>query len=163
MCSNCGTETRNRKYCSNRCAAIVNNRIAPKRKRGVTQLCHCGNLTYGPTGKYCSLVCFQDARYERFIRKWLSGELTGLTASGSTATYVKRWLCKMQGNKCSQCGWAEVHSITGKVPIQLDHIDGDYKNCRPENVRLLCPNCHSLTPTFGNLNAGRGRSYRYKK
>lgn len=46
--------------------------------------------------------------------------------------------------------------------MQIDHIDGDYKNCRPENLRILCPNCHSLTPTFGALNKGKGRKLRYE-
>jgi hypothetical protein len=47
---------------------------------------------------------------------------------------------------CSECGilyWQEK-----KLSLQLDHKDGDRTNCTLENLRLLCPNCHSLTPTY---------------
>lgn len=36
-------------------------------------------------------------------------------------------------------------------------IDGDFRNCSEENLTVLCPNCHSLTPTFMSLNRGNGR------
>jgi HNH endonuclease len=34
------------------------------------------------------------------------------------------------------------------IPLELDHIDGNNQNNRLDNLRLLCPNCHSLTPTY---------------
>lgn len=36
------------------------------------------------------------------------------------------------------------------MPLDVDHIDGNYKNNLIENLRFLCPNCHRLTETFGN-------------
>jgi 5-methylcytosine-specific restriction endonuclease McrA len=69
-------------------------------------------------------------------------------------------LIEKYGEQCSQCGWACRHAKTGRVPIQVDHVDGDPYNHRPENLRLLCPNCHSLTDTYGGLNSGRGRKER---
>lgn len=48
--------------------------------------------------------------------------------------------------KCELCGWAEV-SIDGRTPVELDHINGDHYDNRIENLRILCPNCHSLQPT----------------
>lgn len=78
---------------------------------------------------------------------------------------VRKYLMVKYGNKCSivDCGWSKINQTTGKIPLQVDHIDGDYKNNIEENLRLLCPNCHcpnchSLTPTFGFLNKGCGRS-----
>ena len=59
-------------------------------------------------------------------------------------------------------GFAEVNPITGKVPLEIDHVDGDCYNNRPENLVVLCPNCHSLTPTFRALNKASGRKYRAK-
>ena len=41
--------------------------------------------------------------------------------------------------------------------LQVNHIDGNYKNNREENLELLCPNCHSLTPNYRSLNRGKGR------
>ena len=60
------------------------------------------------------------------------------------------------------CGWSQVHSITNKVPIQLEHIDGNSDNNKLSNLKLLCPNCHSLTPTYGALNKNNGSSRRKK-
>jgi hypothetical protein len=49
-------------------------------------------------------------------------------------------------NKCAECG---ITDWQGKpLAIELDHIDGDSTNHKLENLRMLCPNCHSQTPTF---------------
>jgi 5-methylcytosine-specific restriction endonuclease McrA len=61
-----------------------------------------------------------------------------------------------------ECDWNKVNETTGKVPIQLEHIDGHSENNTLSNLKLLCPNCHSLTSTFGALNKGNGRKKRYK-
>jgi hypothetical protein len=59
-----------------------------------------------------------------------------------------------------RCGWSRRHPTTGKVPVEVEHIDGNWENNRLTNLTLLCPSCHSLTPTFRALNRGRGRNYR---
>ncbi|MDB5264736.1 MAG: hypothetical protein JWN64_307 [Parcubacteria group bacterium] len=56
--------------------------------------------------------------------------------------------------KCEECGWAEV-SPDGRLPLELDHINGDNMDNRIENLRILCPNCHSLKPTHRGSNMGR--------
>jgi hypothetical protein len=43
----------------------------------------------------------------------------------------------------------------GPIPLELDHVDGDRRNNDPSNLRLLCPNCHALTPTYRGRNIGR--------
>ncbi len=52
---------------------------------------------------------------------------------------------------CELCGWAET-SPDGRVPVELDHINGDNYDNRIENLRILCPNCHSLQPTHRGRN-----------
>ena len=54
--------------------------------------------------------------------------------------------------KCEKCGWNEINEYSGLVPLEIHHIDGDFKNNREENLQVLCPNCHSLTPNYKSLN-----------
>lgn len=52
---------------------------------------------------------------------------------------------------CEMCGWAG-KALDGRIPLELDHINGDSADNRIENLRILCPNCHSLQPTHRGLN-----------
>ena len=47
--------------------------------------------------------------------------------------------------KCFECGISTWNNKT--ITLQLDHIDGDNNNNKLENLRFLCPNCHSQTET----------------
>ena len=52
---------------------------------------------------------------------------------------------------CEECKWAKI-SEDGYLPLELDHINGDRHDNRIENLRILCPNCHSLKPTHRGKN-----------
>lgn len=56
-------------------------------------------------------------------------------------------------NKCSRCNISEWQGE--KLSLILDHISGDRRDNRLENLRLLCPNCNSLTDTFSGRNIGK--------
>ncbi len=47
---------------------------------------------------------------------------------------------------CSQC--LLTHWLGRPIPLELDHVDGIKENNVLSNLRLLCPNCHALTPTY---------------
>lgn len=59
---------------------------------------------------------------------------------------------------CELCGWAE-KSLDGRIPVELDHINGDNRDNRIENLRILCPNCHSLQLTH----RGKNKKIRYAR
>ena len=54
--------------------------------------------------------------------------------------------------KCEVCGISEWRGTT--LSFDLDHIDGDRTNHKLDNVRIICPNCHSQTETYRGKNVG---------
>ncbi|MBA3531585.1 MAG: HNH endonuclease [Ardenticatenales bacterium] len=104
-----------------------------------------------------------DFQYRCYIERWLAGEETGWIGQFyAVSAHIRRWMRETYGEKCSQCGWAERNRTSGRIPLTVDHIDGNVENNRPENLKLLCPNCHSLTPTYGSLNRGNGKHPNHK-
>ncbi len=64
--------------------------------------------------------------------------------------------------ECESCGWAKV-SIDGRIPLELDHINGIHTDNRLVNLRVLCPNCHSLQPTHRGKNKFKNNNARVMK
>ncbi len=58
-------------------------------------------------------------------------------------------------NRCESCGISEW--LGRPLAIQIDHINGNRLDHRLDNLRMLCPNCHSQTETFGARNKRRLR------
>lgn len=87
----------------------------------------------------------------------IPNELVFCKESKADRTTLKRRIFsdKIFENKCSECGCLPIWNGK-KLTIHLDHINGDNTDHRIENLRMLCPNCHSQTETFG------GRHHRKK-
>lgn len=120
----------------------------------------CGGYFMGDRRRrFCSKKCIPDAwraSYNEFVTLWLRGEIGGSRGT-SVSNHIRRYLFEKYSSKCCECGWAKVNQASKRVPLHVDHIDGDWRNNAEVNLRLLCPNCHSLTPNYGSLNRGQGR------
>ncbi len=89
-------------------------------------------------------------------RRWNAGgrfgpkrSLADLLNSTTVSSYRLKQRLLAEGwlePRCSHCRKSQW--LGGAIPLELDHIDGCPTNNRFDNLRLLCPNCHALTPTY---------------
>jgi len=96
-----------------------------------------------------------DQRYRLYIEQWKQSLVDGGRGvrARNISGHVRRYLFEKHGSAgCTLCGWKEKNVITGEIPLEIDHIDGDSENNAEINLRLICPNCHYLTANFRNLN-----------
>lgn len=80
-------------------------------------------------------------RKER-LRKVLDGTIK----CKSNALKVLLWKEGLKPLHCEECKWSK-YSKDGRLPLELDHIDGNNTNNELSNLRVLCPNCHALQLT----------------
>jgi len=157
-CLNCNNEiANNKKFCTQSCSATYNNKLRirkPSRLRYQITCLNCGEIGKSTGRIFCCKKCYVEHNTKKLFDKIESGNITLYFRN------YKNYLIKKYGNKCMECGWCEINPVSGKVPIELEHIDGDSTNNKLENLKLLCPNHHSLTPTYKSLNKGKGRHSR---
>ena len=97
--------------------------------------------------KFCSIQCQQDFSLNEKVK-----------SGNASAKTLKRFLLKEYGNKCWTCNITEWNNKS--IVMELEHIDGNSENNDLKNLSLICPNCHSQTPTYKGANKGNGRHYR---
>lgn len=92
-------------------------------------------------------------RYE--IAQKIPLEALLVEGSGVQSYRLKNKLFKagLKYPQCELCGW-EQQASDGRIPVELDHVNGNRHDNRLENLRILCPNCHSLQPTHRGKNKG---------
>lgn len=103
------------------------------------------------TGTYCSILCTKESQKKERRQNFLEGKMV-------SRGLMKAHMVDIYGWKCVQCENTEW--LGEPIPLELDHIDGNAGNNKPENLRLLCPNCHAKTPTHKAKNKGNGRGSR---
>ena len=133
----------------------------PKGIKGSSPTYNCKNcgkenkVKHSTTNTYCDNNCQAEYQSKERTRQWLEeGKDWGI----QVPQWAKRYLAEQNGDCCSVCGISEWNGQA--ITLECDHIDGNHKNNRPENLRLICPNCHSQTETYKAKNTGNGRLYR---
>ena len=155
LCGECNSiisfdKKKDNKFCSQSCSAKFHNR-----PRKITNYClYCSKeLEVKKHRKtYCSVSCQQALKREN-----------SLTNNKISSKSIKTLLIKKHGPSCMECGWSKENPFTKTIPIELEHIDGNSDNNTLENVKLLCPSCHSLTATYKGANMGKGRHKRRER
>jgi hypothetical protein len=151
-----------RKFCGRSCSVSHFNSLNPKRKQESAPRCceWCSGKIEGRGKKFCSWGCSGAAKKSVNILAWLEGRDSGSEeSSGDLKRHIREHLIARAGNSCSECGWSRVNPFSGSVTLTVDHVDGDARNNRPDNLKVLCYNCHTLTATFNQLNRGKGTRY----
>ena len=112
----------------------------------------------------CKSKCSSDSskqqaerQYKEYIIRWKEKLETGMRGDTAISAHIRKYLFIKYENKCCKCGWTAIHPKTNKVPLEVNHIDGNHKNNLEKNLELLCPNCHCLTSNYRSLNIGKGR------
>lgn len=117
---------------------------------------------YSSQNIFCSIGCDKEFKarqseinFENRYNDWLAGIDIDVK---NLRPLIKKFLIKRDGYKCSRCFLSKW--LGEDITLWCDHIDGDATNNKPNNFRLICPNCDSQSPTFGGRNRGKGRKSR---
>ena len=94
-------------------------------------------------GLYNPVPASWKTKYE--LQDILDGKHPQYSSWKLTIRLVKEGFKEYKCEKCNAFEW-----MGERLSLELNHIDGDNSNHSLENLELLCPNCHSITPTFRN-------------
>ena len=129
------------------------------RKSAAKKQCRYCNRELNDNRKvYCDNTCQNEYQWQQ-VKDEI--ERTGICPHTTQMKAAKRYLIETQGRKCSICGITEwTHK---PVPLELDHINGNYEDDRVCNLRMICGNCGMLLPTYKGRNTGNGRYKRRQR
>ena len=165
FCLNCGKELNERqiKFCSNQCCGEYSKK---RYKRHYEKLIceNCGKEFEGLTGrKYCCLECANKKIKENRIKQFIEGNYK-LNGNNGLPKFIREYIFEKNNYHCELCGYEGYNIKTGKTILQIHHKDGDSGNNTPENLQVICPNCHAKTENYMALNKGNSaRNKRYKQ
>jgi hypothetical protein len=124
------------KFCSKSCAnsRIRTEEIKKKISKGVLGSEWWKKIDYSHNSKPEKIEKNKTTWKEK--RNWETAHISS----------IKKWYKEEMNDICEECG---VGDWNGKrLPKEVDHIDGDTNNNSKDNLKLLCPNCHSQTDTW---------------
>lgn len=150
-CAQCGTETKNPKFCSRSCTAVYNNKIFPKRK--LNKLCNkesCNNVVKSYRHVLCELH-FNEQKNNKFEHKTIAQCRDFYSLKGKHKSwlnvrirqYARLWHKDLTKLPCFKCGYNKHVELAHIKPVSSFPDDTLIKVVNSkENVIQLCPNCH---------------------
>ena len=124
------------KFCSKSCAnsRIRTEEIKRKISKGVLDSEWWKRIDYSHNSNPDKIEKNKTTWKEK--RNWESAHISS----------IKKWYKEEMDDTCEECG---IKDWNGKrLPKEVDHIDGNTNNNSKDNLKLLCPNCHSQTDTW---------------
>ena len=147
----CGTEAttqlKNKKWCCGKGSSSCPS-IKEKNSAALKDLYDSGARTTG-RHLYDSLSDETKSRMN-----WNKDNYSNVAFELNGSGNHKAALLSERGHRCEDCGLSEWKDQP--IPLELEHTDGDNKNHTRENLKLLCCNCHALTPTWRGRNKNFG-------
>lgn len=141
-----------KKFCNQKCARAHSGGGRKPRLHKVCQGVSC-NVMVTANRTYCSQACVRRKDYSAWLNggDWaIATKPRGGLLYTARSAYLERF-----GRFCSECDWSKPNPALGVVMVEVDHKDGDRYHNHVDNLRVLCPSCHSLTPTYRMLNRRR--------
>ena len=140
--------------CCQSCASRKRNKGVRRHGNPPGKCEGCGRETRNP--RFCCNQCQKDFEWKETK---VEIERTGVCPSSNKV--IRRYLIDKNGCRCLICGGTE---WMGKpIPLEVDHISGDWKDHRVVNVRMVCGNCGMQLSTYKGKNRGKGRFSRRER
>lgn len=183
-------EMRNNDYCSRSCAATSTNsrrgKLSDETRQKISdsvrknlnlptttvgdKICPVCKNRHSKQGKYCSDECYKKHLYEKKTKNWNAKkadiEKTGMFPVEkpnleTDRKIARKYIEEKTGHVCSICGRSKWNG--NPIPLVVDHSDGNAMNHQVKNLRLVCPNCDAMLPTFKNRPHKSTRIFRRKR
>ena len=138
-------EKRYNDFCSQSCAAKFNNLGVCRNPKKHNRTCPICKHQMSIGAKICR-KCHKE-KYKILY--------TNLNTRYVKSSVLRKHYENIRGHKCEKCGNTLWNGI--EIPLNAHHIDGDAYHNGPDNILLLCPNCHAQTPNFCSKNRGNGK------
>lgn len=122
---------------------------------------NCGKQLSKSQNKYCSTICQNEYQRNQDVEKIFNGEMSGLknaiTSSPKIKDSLRSYLLKRANYSCEICGCNWINPYSNQTILEIHHIDGNRNNNLEDNLQVLCPNCHAMTPNYRGLNVQRDK------